>query len=199
MKKICFKESNFCLSLKYILITLRLFNKNAKITASLRILINTGILNLPIILVFSEINLSTILGNGNIFRFCQVSQVAFYHCTDLILVVKHIICRSVLRTQSNIYDGEFLRQQFTAKEFNYFCKNSPSQMFNCVINTLLVCNFVPPHRSRKLISTFHEISNFYKTVIALTCSKFAKCFRYLILVMTSLFVKPCLYSLDIIS
>ena len=50
-----------------------------------------------------------------ILRICAESQVAFYYCTDSILVVTYTICRDVLRTQSNIYDGAFLQQQSTAK------------------------------------------------------------------------------------
>ena len=41
---------------------------------------------------------------------CEESQVAFSYCTDSILVVNYKICRDVLRTQSNIYDGAFLQQ-----------------------------------------------------------------------------------------
>ena len=46
----------------------------------------------------------------NILRICEESQVAFHYCTDLILVVTYTICRDVLRTQTNIYDGVFFRQ-----------------------------------------------------------------------------------------
>ena len=46
----------------------------------------------------------------NTLRICQGSQVAFYYCTDLILVVTYTIWSDVLRTQTNIYDGAFLRQ-----------------------------------------------------------------------------------------
>ena len=41
----------------------------------------------------------------NILRIYEASQVAFYFCVDLILVVTYTICRDVLKTQSNIYDG----------------------------------------------------------------------------------------------
>ena len=50
----------------------------------------------------------------NILRICEESQVAFYYCTDLILVVTYTIFRDVLRTQPNIYDGGFLQQYLTA-------------------------------------------------------------------------------------
>ena len=46
----------------------------------------------------------------NTLRICSVSEVTFYHFKDLDLVVTYIIYRGVLRTQSNIYDGAFLRQ-----------------------------------------------------------------------------------------
>ena len=44
----------------------------------------------------------------NILRICEEPQVACYYCTDSILVVTYTICRDVLRTQSNVYDGAFL-------------------------------------------------------------------------------------------
>ena len=77
---------------------------------------------------------------------CEESPVAFYYCTDLTLVVTYKICKDVLRTQSDIYDGALLRQQLTAKRrfFNYFLKNSPSYMFDYVINKPLIGNFVLP-------------------------------------------------------
>ena len=55
----------------------------------------------------------------NVLRTCSVSQVAFYHGTDLNLVVTYIICWYILRMQSNTYDPyydeAFWRQQSTAK------------------------------------------------------------------------------------
>ena len=41
----------YCLPLKYSLITHRFFNKNAKILASLKILVKTGVLNLQMVIV----------------------------------------------------------------------------------------------------------------------------------------------------
>ena len=43
--------------------------------------------------------------------------------------------RGVFRTQSNIFDGAFLRRQFTAA--NSICNKVPSQMFDWVLNTPL--------------------------------------------------------------
>ena len=42
----------------------------------------------------------------NILSICEESRFAFYYWADSILVVTYTNCRNVLRTHSNIYDGE---------------------------------------------------------------------------------------------
>ena len=63
------KNIFYCLVLKYSLIILRFFSKNAKILASLKILIKTGVLNLQMIIAeffcaFRKLN--RILKDGNL-------------------------------------------------------------------------------------------------------------------------------------
>ena len=53
----------------------------------------------------------------NILRTSSVSQISFYHCTDLNLVVTCLICKYILRTQSSIYNEAFSQQQSTAKRY----------------------------------------------------------------------------------
>ena len=61
--------------------------------------------------------------------------------------------RVIFGTQSNIYDGDFLRKLLTTKVVNYFNNEVPSRMFDWVLNVRL-CTFNTWRVFKKTCSLF---------------------------------------------
>ena len=95
------KNIFYCLPLEYSFIALRLFEENAKISASIQNLYQNQCfvtveidVSLGIIFLNCQANnymTSPVSISLNFIKICQVSQVFFYRSTDFILVVAYVI------------------------------------------------------------------------------------------------------------